>query len=120
MTEEQQEVVPQEPQAISQESKNNCILIWVLTIFFGFIPGLVFYLINKDDAYVQDQAKEALNWSITATIIYLIGFVLTLIVVGILVIAAIGIVHMVFSIMGAVAVSSGKPFRVPFAWRLIK
>jgi uncharacterized Tic20 family protein len=28
--------------------------------------------------------------------------------------------HIVFCVMGAVAVSDGKPFRVPFALRLIK
>jgi uncharacterized Tic20 family protein len=32
----------------------------------------------------------------------------------------VGICHLVFCIMGAVAASSGKAFRVPFAIRLVK
>ncbi|MEZ4484514.1 MAG: hypothetical protein R2864_07930 [Syntrophotaleaceae bacterium] len=32
---------------VDQESKNMALLIWIGTIFFGFIPGLVFYLGQK-------------------------------------------------------------------------
>lgn len=106
--------------AISQDSKTQAQLVWILTIFFGFIPGLIFFLIKKDDEYVLDQSKEALNWSITFVIGYIIGVILTFIAVGVLVILALGIAHLVFCIMGAVAASSGKPFRVPFAIRLVK
>lgn len=108
------------PSAVSQDSKNMAILIWILTIFFGFIPGLIFFLTKKDDAYVQDQAKEALNWSITATVVYVAGLILSVILIGFLVIAAVGIAQLVFCIMGAIATSNGKEFRVPFAVRLIK
>jgi len=108
------------PAGESQDSRNIAILIWIGTIFFGFIPGLIVYLIKKDDAYAIYQSKEALNWSITAMIGYLAGVVLTFILIGVLVMIAVGICHVVFCILGAVAGSSGKPFRVPFAIRLIK
>ncbi len=106
--------------AVSQDSKNLALLLWLGTIFFGFIPGLVLYLVKKDDAYLLDQSKEALNWSITALIGYVAGMILTIILIGVLVMAAVGICHLVFCIMGVIAVSSGKPFRVPYALRLIK
>jgi len=106
--------------AVQQDSKNLGLLLWILTLFFGFIPGLIFFLAKKDDAYVYDQAKEALNWSITAVIGYIAGFILTFILIGILVLLAVGIAHLVFCIMGAIAASSGKDFRVPFAIRLLK
>lgn len=106
--------------AITQDSKNIALLTWVGSIFFGFIPGLLFYLIRKDDAYVHDQSKEALNWSITAMIGYFAGFILTFVLIGVLVLFAVGICHLVFCVMGAMATSAGKPFRVPFAIRLIK
>lgn len=104
----------------NQEARNIALLVWIGTIFFGFIPGLIVYLIKKDDPYVLDQSKEALNWSITAIIGYFAGLILTMILIGVLVLFALGIVHLVFCIMGAVATSSGKPFRAPFALRLIK
>jgi uncharacterized Tic20 family protein len=111
--------IPQVAQ-VSQDSKNMAVLIWVGTIFFGFIPGLIFYLIKKDDAYILDQAKESLNWSITACIGYFAGFVLTFLFIGVLILPLVFLCNMVFGIMGAVAASSGKEFRVPFALRLIK
>ncbi len=108
------------PAEVSQDSRNLALLNWLGTLFFGFIPCLILFLVKKDDAYVLDQSKEALNWSITAIIGYVIGTILTFIVIGLLVIAAVAIAHLVFCIMGTVAASSGKPFRVPFTLRLIK
>ena len=106
--------------AVSQDSKNMALMTWIGTIFFGFIPGLIFYLVKKDDPYIQDQAKEALNWSITTMIGYFAGAILTMVLIGVLVLVAIGICNLVFCIMGAIAASNGKSFRVPFAIRLIK
>ena len=106
--------------AVSQDSKNMALVMWLVSIPLGFLSGLLFYLLKKDDAYVHDQAKEALNWSITAVIVYAVGFVLTFILIGVLVLFALAICHLVFCIMGAVAASAGKPFRVPVALRLLK
>jgi uncharacterized protein len=108
------------PEATSQESRNIALLVWIGTIFFGFIPGLIVYLIKKDDPYAVDQSKEALNWSITAIIGYCAGVILTFILIGLLVMLVVGIAHLVFCILGAIAGSNGKPFRVPFAIRLVK
>ncbi len=104
----------------SQDSKNLALLCWLGSVLFTFIPGLIFYLIKKDDAYVQDQAKESLNWGITFILILIGGKILTLILVGFLVVIAAWLCNLVFCVMGAVATSDGKPFRVPFALRLIK
>jgi uncharacterized protein len=111
---------PVEIKQVSQDSKNLALLLWIGTLFFGFIPGLILYLVKKDDDYITDQSKEALNWSITAIIGYVLGTVLMVILIGFLVIAAVGIVHLVFCIMGVIAASSGQTFRAPFALRLIK
>ena len=105
---------------LTQDAKNMAILTWVGTIFFGFIPGLILYLVKKDDPYVKDQSKESLNWSITVMLAYLVAMLLSFIVIGVFLIPVIGICHLVFCIMGAIAGSKGKDFRVPFAIRLIK
>ncbi|KAF7599556.1 MAG: hypothetical protein CGU28_09015 [Candidatus Dactylopiibacterium carminicum] len=108
------------PSAPSQDARNIALLIWLGSILFGFIPSLILYLVKKDDPYLQDQAKECLNWNITALIGYVGGVILTFILIGVLVLLVVGIAHLVFCILGAMAASSGKPFRVPFALRLIK
>lgn len=110
----------QQTQAISQDAKNIAVIIWIGTIFIGFVPGLVFYLMYKDDDYIQDQAKEALNWSITAIIAYSIALLLTFVLIGALLLPVVGLCHLIFCFMGAIATSNGKPFRTPFAIRLIQ
>ena len=104
----------------NQESKNMALMIWIGSIIFGFIPGLIFYLVKKDDPYIVDQSKEALNWSITAMIGYFAGVILMFILIGALVMLVVGICHLVFCVMGAIGASKGAMFRVPFALRLIK
>ncbi|WP_230655932.1 DUF4870 domain-containing protein [Psychrobacter sp. I-STPA10] len=118
---------------ISQDSKNMALINWLGCLFFGFIPPLVLFLTQKDDAYVQQQSKEALNWSITFFIGYLclwiavmvLGFILGMVFAPLAVIPMIifilsGFLHPIFCIMGAVKCSSGQDFKVPFNIRLIK
>ena len=118
---------------IKQDSTNIALLNWLGCLFFGFIPPLIIMLVKKDDAYVQSQAKEALNWSITFVVAYIglwivatiLGFVLAFIfaplaVIPMLALALFGFSHVVFCVMGAIKCSSGKDFRVPFNIRLIK
>jgi hypothetical protein len=104
----------------NQDSKNMALLIWILTIFFGFIPSLIMYLVKKDDAYIQSQSKEALNWSITTFLLFIVASILTFIVIGAFLFPIIGLCNLIFCIMGAVATSKGDDFSVPFAIRLIK
>jgi uncharacterized Tic20 family protein len=104
----------------TQDSKNIALLVWIGTIFFSFVPGLIIYLIKNDDAYALDQAKEALNWSITALIGYFAATILMIVLIGVLVLWAVGLCNLIFCVMGAIATSKGETFRVPFALRLIK
>lgn len=109
---------------VSQKSRNIGSLIWLGTLFLYFIPGLFVYLIKKDDAYILDQSKEAIHWSITFFVIGILGTlsygVLSPSRNGYLFMIIVIIVHLVFCTMGTVATSKGQPFRVPFAIRLIK
>jgi hypothetical protein len=104
----------------NQESKNMALLLWIGTLFFGFIPGLIVFLIKKDDAYILDQSKETLNWSISFGIGLIAAGILTVIVIGALLFPVLYLCHLIFCVMGAVATSKGEQFRVPFAIRLIK
>lgn len=118
---------------LTQDSKNMALLNWLGCLFFGFIPPLIIFLVKKDDAYVQSQAREALNWSITFIITYIglwivsmiLGFILAFIwaplaFIPFLLLILYGFSHLVFCIMGAIQCSAGKDFRVPFNIRLIK
>jgi uncharacterized Tic20 family protein len=108
------------PTAASQDSRNIALLIWIATIFLCALPGLVVYLVKKDDAFVTDQAKEALNWSITVIIGYVVGWLLTAILIGMLIVWAVSVTNLVICVLGALSCSNGNAYRAPFALRLIK
>ncbi len=118
--------VPQPPVDAPQpgsggNDKNLAILVWIGGIFFGFIPSLIVWLMNKDKpGWLTDQAREALNFQITLIIAYAAATVLLLVFIGFLLLPAIMILSIVFNIIGAVKASSGANYRCPLAIRLIK
>ena len=92
-----------------------------------FIGPLVIWLLKKDTMpFVNDQAREALNFNITLAIIGLILLVFTigtLLVGALLTVPAaliVGVAWLVFTIIAAVKANEGVAYRYPFALRLIK
>lgn len=92
-----------------------------------FLGPLIIWLVKKDTMpFVNDQAKEALNFNITIAIVFIILTILSVATLGFgLVIALplmfiIGIAALVFIIMAAIKANEGKAYRYPFALRLIK
>ena len=94
----------------------------------GPLPALIIWLIFKDRGPKTNvEGKEALNFQITATIGYvacaILGGLLAIIFIGFifyLVWAAIGVISLIWSIMGFQKVNQGGSYRYPFALRLIK
>lgn len=86
----------------------------------NLIAPLVIWLVKKDTMpFVDDQAKEALNFQITLSIAAVIGVVLTFVCVGWFVLAAIWIAGLVFGIIAAVKSNEGVKYRYPATLRLI-
>jgi len=112
------------PVPSASDEKIHALLAHLLGIPFGFIPSLIFWLLNKDDperAFVTDQAKEALNFQLNVLAVWMIGIILTLIFIGIFIIMAVAISSLVFSILAGIAAYEGKAYRYPsFIIRLIK
>jgi len=115
---------PAPPEEVSKEDKNLGMLTNLLSIL-GFVPPLVIWLIKKGKSpFVEDQAKEALNWEIGITI----GIVACAILSGFSYIGwifglsriAIGVLNLVFCIKGAMAASNGVRFRYPWTLGLVK
>jgi hypothetical protein len=89
---------------------------------FGNIVGpLIFWLINKDKMpFVDEQGKEALNFQITVFIAAIISSILIIVVIGLLLVIAVAIAWIVFTIIASIKVNNGEHYRYPFALRLIK
>ena len=112
----------------------SALLGGLLTSVFGgwgtFIGPLIVWLIKKDSMpFVDQQAKEALNFNITVSIIALamsivFGFLafVTLglgLIVIVPIVALFVIAWVVLTIMAAVKANEGVAYRYPLALRLI-
>ena len=105
---------------ISSDDKNIVVLTHLGGILFSFLPGLIVWLLKKDDSpYIAENAREALNFQITLMIAYFISWILAFILVGFLLIGVLWLANIILSIMAAVATSKGESYRYPFALRLI-
>ena len=92
-----------------------------------FLGPLVIWLMKKETMpFVDDQAKEALNFNITVAIAFFVLFVLTIGTLGIgIIITAplmiiIGLAWLVLTVIAAFKSNEGVRDRYPFAIRLVK
>lgn len=115
--------VPPPVGGASQEDRTLAMITHLSGIVLGFIMPLVIWLVNKDKAdkgFLTDQAKEALNFQITLLIVYVVGIILTAILIGALINFAAWIACVVLSIMAGLKANEGVAYRYPFALRLVK
>jgi uncharacterized Tic20 family protein len=111
---------------VGAPTKDECtmaMLAHLLGIFTWFVGALIIWLMKKDQsAFIDDQAKEALNFQLTIGIGYVLMVVLTCLTLGLaaLLWPVIGIVALVFCIIACIAANKGERYRYPFAIRLIK
>ena len=92
-----------------------------------FIGPLIIWLVKKDTMpFVDDQAKEALNFNISVALVFLALFLLSVLTLGIGLIIAIpawiiiGIAWLVFTIIAGIKAHEGVAYRYPLTMRLIK
>jgi uncharacterized Tic20 family protein len=86
----------------------------------ALICPLVIYLIKKDEsAFVADQAKEALNFHISMLIYAIVAGLSVLIVIGVVLLPALGVFFLVVTIIGAIRAYEGTAYRYPLCIRFI-
>jgi uncharacterized Tic20 family protein len=109
--------------AAPQEDRTIALITHLSGIVAGFIVPLIMWLINKDKpekSWLTDQSKEALNFQITLLIVYVVGVILSVILIGALINLLAWIACLVLSIIAGLAANKGEAYRYPFALRLIK
>ena len=104
----------------SANDKNIAVLTHLGGIFFSFVPGLIVWLLKKDESpYIGEQAREALNFQITVLIGYMLAWVLAFLLVGFLLLPAIYVANLVLCLVAAVRTSKGESYQYPLSLRLI-
>ena len=69
----------------SNDDKNIATITHIGGTVFSFVPALIVWILKKDEnQYVEDQAKEALNFQITMLLAYMLAGVLSWILIGLI------------------------------------
>lgn len=111
-----------QPQPVSpSDEKTWSILSHVGGILFSWVAPLIIFLIYKDrSAMIRHHSVAALNFQITILIGYIVGGILSLVIIGFVVILAASVLSIVFGIIAAIAANEGRAYTYPIAIPLIK
>ena len=89
--------------------------------FAGLIAPIVIWQIKKDEMpEIDAHGKAVVNWLISALIYGFISFLLCLIVIGVPLMFALGVLSVVFPIIGGIKANEGRLWKYPLSIEIIK
>ncbi|WP_228479373.1 DUF4870 domain-containing protein [Microbacterium atlanticum] len=110
---------PPQPMTPADE-KLWATLVHLGGLFFGFLAPLVGYLVLKDRGpFVRAHTATALNFQLTLLIAYVVGTVLTFLIIGIFILIAAYILNIVLCIVAAVKANRGEWYTYPLTIRFL-
>ena len=121
MTDDKATIIPANPKDVPSDSRgwataaqlSGFVSLWIL-------GPLIIWLIKRDeDAYVEEYAREALNFHISMLIYGIISGILVLVIVGIFMLIGLGIFSLIVTIVAAVKAASGVRYRYPMTIRFV-
>ncbi len=110
----------------TQTDKTMGILAWGLGAVpgLGFLPAMVIYLVMDESSderrFNREVARKALNWQLTAFIVYIIGFATLFILVGIVILILIQLINTIFCIVGGIKTSQNMSWDAPYTLEMVK
>ena len=98
------------------------VIAQIGAILLSFIAPLVIWLVLKDRSrFVDQEAKEALNFQITLVITHIVCAIITAVTLGFgVIVYLVFVAALVFMILAAVENGKGAPYRFPVNIRFIK
>lgn len=106
---------------VSSEEKTLALLSHLLCIIVGVLAPLVIWLIKKDEsAFVNEHAKESLNFQISMIIYSIIAGFLCFAVIGFVLLPLLGVFALIVIIIATVRASKGEHYEYPLTIRLVK
>ncbi len=110
-------------QMSGSDEKTMGMLAHLLGGITSIVGPLVIWAIKKDESpFVNDQGKEAMNFQITVLIAYVVVGILGALTGGcasVILGPVVGVVSLIFAILGGLEANKGIIYRYPFALRLI-
>lgn len=113
----QQPPFPQPVQPMNpSDEKLWATLVHIGGIFVGFWSALIGYLVLKDRGpFVRAHTATALNFQLTLLIVEIVGWILTIVLIGLVIVGLAYVVRIVFSILAAIAANKGEWYRYPLS-----
>jgi uncharacterized Tic20 family protein len=94
---------------------------YIITPVGWLLGPLVIWLIKKETMpFVDQEGKKAINFQITMLIYSLISLVLCLVIIGYVLLIALGIFNFIIVIINAIKASNGEETRYPLSMTFIK
>ena len=93
--------------------------LWAVLVNLGglvasFLPALIGYLVLRDRGpFVRAHTATALNFQLTVLIAGFVGAILSVVLIGIPILIAVGILAIVLPIIAAVKAGRGEWYRYP-------
>jgi uncharacterized Tic20 family protein len=102
---------------ISSDDKLWALLAHLSYFVLAVFGPLIIWLVKRDESeFVEDQAKEALNFQLAVLIVSLVCAV-TVCLIPVTIVVAIG--GIVYSILGGIKAYEGVAYRYPYTFRII-
>ena len=110
------------PSDVPSDSRGWAVAAHLLPLASIYVFGaLIVWLIKRDeDPFVEEHAREALNFQLSMMIYAAVSFILILVIVGIVMLAVLAIVFLVFMIIAAVKAANGEMYLYPMTMRMVK
>lgn len=97
------------------------VIAHVLGLLTGFIGPLVIFLVAKEKKGIAyENAKHALNFQLSVLIYGIVSVILVFVLIGFVLLLALGVFSVVVGILGAVRASEGKVYSYPLEIHFIK
>jgi uncharacterized Tic20 family protein len=116
----------QNPSPKAQLTSDEKTWGWLVHLcnFLGII-GLILTVVTLNNhkaksEYLKSHATEALNWQLTVLIAAVVGAITAFVFVGFLIIGAVAICNIIFSISGIMKANNGELYKYPFSFKFVK
>lgn len=106
---------------ITQDDKNLALLAHLGTMFGGFIVPLILWIVKKEESrFVAEHARKSLNFQLSLLIYIIVSFIMVFFIIGIFMMAALGVFATIVMIIASVAASKGEDYNYPLCIDFIK
>ena len=86
----------------------------------SFLGPLIVLLVKGNDSpWVRRQSVESLNFQISIMIYAIVSAILIIVLIGLFLLAIVGIFWLIFTIIGSVKASAGEDYRYPLSIRMV-